>query len=236
VFNTIKPWVGAKPQPDPPHTPYNINLNGLSPTFITSNTRWRNGHRTLLNRLDGGGGPRFKSGRAITNFTHNPFNQIMSDTWHPRIGPRVLISFAHKRTRVTSNLTAINQQMLATCQLSISPRQLATCQPSYGSVTSPRHPTRRMLTSSCAMCHPSSGDTCHLRIGPTVRPKSQICLTRVITWSHHVSYTDLPCVLYGPATCPVQTVRTGTVSIKFLPVWLGEQIAISSPYGLHLRK
>ena len=40
-------------------------------------------------------------------------------------------------------------------------------------------------------------------------------------------------------TCHVTTVRTvqtGTVSIKFFPVWLGEQIAISSPYGLCLRK
>jgi hypothetical protein len=49
--------------------------------------------------------------------------------------------------------------------------------------------------------------------------------------------------LYDRTVCTVlprqtvRTVRTGTVSIKFfLPVWLDEQIAISSPYGVHLTK
>jgi hypothetical protein len=48
---------------------------------------------------------------------------------------------------------------------------------------------------------------------------------------------QLPChhrMVY--MTLPHQTVRTCTVSIKFLPVWLGEQIMISSSYGVHLTK
>jgi hypothetical protein len=127
----------------------------------------------------------------------------------------------------TFNSSTIDQPTAATS----SPYGPVTC-----CVSLPRQPTHRMLTSSCATCHPSSGDTCHLRIGQPYAQKVQNCMTRGITWSHHVSCTDMPRMLYGPATCPVRTVRTGTVSIKFLPVWLGEQIAISSPYRLCLRK
>jgi hypothetical protein len=72
--------------------------------------------------------------------------------------------------------------------------------------------TYELLTSSRATCHPSSGDTCHLGIGPTVRPKCQNCLTRVTLWCCHVSCTDLPRhrtdlprVSPGPATSPVRT-------------------------------
>jgi hypothetical protein len=126
------------------------------------------------------------------------------------------------------------------CQSPIRPRHLPHRLPYVQSpatsschiiVRSPHHPTRRLLTSSRATCHPSSGDTCHLRIGPTVHPKSQICLTRVITWSRHVSCTDLPRVLYGPDTwrlygptmsaygrtksASVRTIRTAQSAIFF---------------------
>jgi hypothetical protein len=68
----------------------------------------------------------------------------------------------------------------------------------------PRH---RMVSTSDAdviraTCHPSSGDTCHLRIGPTVRPKVQICLPRVTTRELPcVTCTDLPCVVYMDLPC-----------------------------------
>jgi hypothetical protein len=66
----------------------------------------------------------------------------------------------------------------------------------YGPVTCcvslPRQPTRRMLTSSCATCHPSSGDTCHFRIGQTMCQKVQNRMTRVMPRSCHVSCTDMP--------------------------------------------
>jgi hypothetical protein len=45
-------------------------------------------------------------------------------------------------------------------------------------------------------------------------------------YGHHVS-----CMASVQSTC-----TDCPVSIKFLPIWLNEQIAISSPYGLHLRK
>ena len=41
---------------------------------------------------------------------NQPNSQTMSDTWRPPIGPRVLILFAHKRTRVTIQF-ADNQPM-----------------------------------------------------------------------------------------------------------------------------
>jgi hypothetical protein len=73
---------------------------------------------------------------------------------------------------------------------------------------------RGMLTSACATCHPSSGDTCHLQIGQTTCQKVQKCMTRVTPRNCHMSYMNMPCVLYGPATCRV---RTGTASIIFFP-------------------
>jgi hypothetical protein len=65
-----------------------------------------------------------------------------------------------------------------------------------------------MLTSSCATCHPSSGDTCHFRIGQTVCQKVQNCMTRGITWSRHVSCTDMPrqhCTACHVAVRPAQS-------------------------------
>ena len=39
------------------------------------------------------------------------------------------------------------------------------------------------------MCHPVSGDTCHLNIGPTACQKCQISMTRVASWRCHMSCT-----------------------------------------------
>jgi hypothetical protein len=63
-----------------------------------------------------------------------------------------------------------------------------------------------------ATCHPSSGDTCHLRIGPSVRQNVQICLPRVTTRGCHMSPVW---------TCHVSSVRTCHVSVH------------TSLYGLH---
>jgi hypothetical protein len=121
---------------------------------------------------------------------------------------------------------------------------------SYAQSTFPRHRHIEIRTSSSsvvhlpshiatstadvtrATCHPSSGDTCHFWIGPTVCQKFQICLTCVSTWSRHMSCTDLPhvlyetstfcctdlpCVLYGLAmSASVWTVRTAQ-SANFCP-------------------
>jgi hypothetical protein len=46
---------------------------------------------------------------------HNHINQSMSDTWHPRIGPRVLTPFASYRTRVTPGFD--NHQPTKTCHV-----------------------------------------------------------------------------------------------------------------------
>jgi hypothetical protein len=114
-------------------------------------------------------------------------------TWHLFIRP-------HYATCPNIICPAANEPQTATSALPLS------CH-----VTRPR----RMLTSACATCHPSSGDTCHFQIGQTICRKVQKCMTRVMPRSRHVSCTDMPRVLYGPATCPVRTVRTGTVSIIF---------------------
>jgi hypothetical protein len=78
-----------------------------------------------------------------------------------------------------------------------------------------RHVTRATSSADVihATCHPSSGDTCHFRIGPTVHQKLQNCLKRVSFRCCHVSCTDLPRVIVrtchvsspGAATSPVRT-------------------------------
>jgi hypothetical protein len=72
-----------------------------------------------------------------------------------------------------------------------------------------------------ATCHPSSGDTCHLRIGPSVHRKVQNYMPRVTPWSRHVS-------LHGPATCPI---RTCHVSCTDLPCVL--YVLTRVLYGLY---
>jgi hypothetical protein len=101
-------------------------------------------------------------------------------------------------------------------------RHIGSRTASSSTVHLPSHLATSAADVTRATCHPSSGDTCHFRIGPTVRQKVQICLTRVSTWSCHVSCTDLPHVLYGPATCAV---RTCHVSCTDLPR--------QRPYGLY---
>jgi hypothetical protein len=106
-----------------------------------------------------------------------------------------------------------HQPKHTTCQLLIGPHvchvncHTATCQSAcfpvslpYCSVSLPH----QLLTSPHATCHPYSGDTCHLGIGPTVRPNVQICLTHVVSWSCHVSPVW---------TCHV-SVRTCHVSVR----------------------
>jgi hypothetical protein len=125
----------------------------------------------------------------------------------------------------------------ATCQLMIRPRptvlphQLATSICSYCLVTLPRHSPYCpviLATSAAdvthATCHPFSGDTCHLGIGPTIRPNVQICLPHVITRGCHMSPVQTCHVsLYGPATsvyghatsASVRTVWTAQSTIFF---------------------
>jgi hypothetical protein len=92
----------------------------------------------------------------------------------------------------------ITCQRTDTCRHSIGSHH-----PPYCHASSPCHLPRhspyaassepcKLLTSSRATCHPSSGDMCHLGIGPAVCPKHQIFLPCVTLWSHHVSCTDLP--------------------------------------------
>jgi hypothetical protein len=67
--------------------------------------------------------------------------------------------------------------------------------------------------SSRAMCHPSCGDTCHLGIGPTVRPKVQICLTHVVSWGCHMLPVQT-CHVSHVRTCHMSPVRTFHVIIR----------------------
>jgi hypothetical protein len=150
---------------------------------------------------------------ATWHLNHQPND----DTCQPPIGPRAKIVPPHQ---------------LAT-SIAVLPSQSAT-----SLVVLPSHRSRQPATSSVditrATCHPFSGDMCHQGIGPIVRQKVQICLTRVITWRCHVSLyrratcrcMDLPHVvvrtchvsLYGPATsASVRTVRTAQSTIC-LPV------------------
>jgi hypothetical protein len=154
-------------------------------------------------------------------------------TWHP-ITCQPKTTCQHLIRRLQPIIACHIITCRTPCQPCLSsPRRKSYCHVCCVSLSirqSPCHVTcHTMLMSSRATCHPSSGDTCHLGIGPTVCPKCQNCLTRVTAGGCHVSCTDLPRVIvwtchmssYGPATCPVRTdtcpvrtVRTGTVSIQ----------------------
>ena len=133
-------------------------------------------------------------------------------TWHPII--------CQQNCHVsTSNWTTCCHVILATSLV---------IRPVSNAMSSPRQKPHCLVISTSsadvirATCHPSSGDTCHFRIGPTARQKCRISLTCVTLWSRHVSCTessmcrrmDLPHVPVWTDTCPVRTVRTCTVSIQ----------------------
>jgi hypothetical protein len=89
-----------------------------------------------------------------------------------------------------------------------------------------------LLTSSCAMCHPYSGDTCHPRTGPTV--------PIVLPITCHVSSPGAATSVvrpYGLYSQPATWHFTDcTVTHFFLPIWVFEQNAISFTYGARLTK
>jgi hypothetical protein len=75
------------------------------------------------------------------------------------------------------------------------------------------------------MCHPFSGDTCHLHIGPTVPPYDRIRLTRVTFWCCHVSSSKAttcrilkpPRQLYVSATSAVWTYHVDCTDCTVIP-------------------
>jgi hypothetical protein len=93
-----------------------------------------------------------------------------------------------------------NQPNHATCQPLIGPRHLPLVNHRTAMSTLPFQ-----MLIICATCHPSSDDTCHLRIGPIGCAYVQNCLTRVASWCFHVSPSgiamchllELPHHLYG---------------------------------------
>jgi hypothetical protein len=95
---------GLKPRPDPPlhTTTYQFNYNCVD--------HYNKEHRRVCwlaesnEDLGGYRGHRFKShGRqTFEPINQKPNSQSMSDTWRPPVGPRVLILFVHKRTRVNT--------------------------------------------------------------------------------------------------------------------------------------
>jgi hypothetical protein len=75
------------------------------------------------------------------------------------------------------------------------------------------------------MCHPFSGDMCHLSIGPTVRPFIQNCMQRVTPWCCHVSSSEaamchileLPHQLYRPTMSAVRTCHMDCTNYTVIP-------------------
>jgi hypothetical protein len=109
-------------------------------------------------------------------------NQPQGTTWQPLIGP-------HGTSTTNRYMPRVNHwfvHVFAAHQLLYFPVNLP-CQPA----TSATDVTR-------ATCHPYSGDTCHLWIGPSVRQtnpsRSATCchprLPCVICWIYHVTCMD----------------------------------------------
>jgi hypothetical protein len=151
-------------------------------------------------------------------------------TWHP----------------ITCQQTATCRHPIGSHVRAVLPRHFATpaSVPCHVTYRTPSHHCHVIADVTCATCHPSSGDTCHFRIGPTARQKCQISLTRVTLWSRHVSCTesamcqrmDLPRVLYGLTRVLYGLYGQVQSAFKILLVWLGRQNAISSSYRLCLTK
>ena len=95
--------------------------------YISRNNLWPIGRAVVRSHYAMGGGPGVEP-RGLPYILHTTTSQPMSDTWRPRIGPCVLISFASQRTRVSSRFA--NNQPINICHV--------TTVRSYGPATSDR--------------------------------------------------------------------------------------------------
>jgi hypothetical protein len=181
-----------------------LKLNKIKPVYITSNIQWSIGRRVIAKALSGGGGHRFESGPNHNFYTKNrqPITgchvaALDWATWHPTNQPQTDTCQTRCRfIQVICHATSLSDTVLHSVTCHIIPTS--------------SHVIR-------ATCHPSSGDTCHLWIGPSVRQKSKSAC--------HMSLPEAAtCHLYGPATChlyghatsaSVRTVRTAQSTIFF---------------------
>jgi hypothetical protein len=131
---------------------------------------------------------------SMPQILHITINQSRGATWQPTTGPRG---------------TLTNQPKHATCQSSIGPRARAVlpCQFATSASVLSRHSATSAADVTHATCHPYSGDTCHLGIGPVRTPNR----TRVKSAATCHLLELATCHLYGPAT---SAYRHATVSVR----------------------
>jgi hypothetical protein len=123
--------------------------------------------------------------------------------WQPMTGPHGTSTTNHNTPRVKHRLVHVLEPY---CHINLS------CQLLYCPITLPRHSPYCPVILPCqpadvthATCHPFSGDTCHLGIGPTVHPKVKIYLPHVTTQGYHMSPVR---------TCHMSSVQTCHVSVR----------------------
>jgi hypothetical protein len=129
-------------------------------------------------------------------FYTTPESQLEGAMWQPMTGPC-------GTSPTNQTLPLIEHQMVH-----VSATYLATCLPVS------------LLTSSCATCHPYSGDTCHPRTGP-VAYRMPHHLPRVFSRSSHVI-----CMVVRPVQSACHVALYGLYGLYshpfFLPVWVFE--------------
>jgi hypothetical protein len=86
--------LGLSPSPIAAQTNPYSNSNTICTTYMLSNAQWRAGWQLLAKSFP------YPEVAGSTPANDKLLNQTTSDTWRPRIGPRVIIPLATKRTRV----------------------------------------------------------------------------------------------------------------------------------------
>jgi hypothetical protein len=132
---------------------------------------------------------------AMPKILHKTNNQSRGATWQPMTGPRGTLTNQPNMPRVNADWPTCLPRQLPYCHVTVLPviPAVLPCQPA----TSAADVTR-------ATCHPYSGDTCHLWIGPTVPVRPNLpatCHSPGAAMCHLP--LDLPCV-----TCTDRTVCT----------------------------
>jgi hypothetical protein len=106
VYNTVIYQItndhgpGLSPSPTPPFIQLYDFIN-IAMGYMLIHMVWAHWSDDYTKVLHSGGGLGVEP-RGLPIILHTTINQTTSDTWCPWIGPRVLIPFATKWTRVTS--------------------------------------------------------------------------------------------------------------------------------------
>jgi hypothetical protein len=124
---TIRPWVGAKPRPDPRPYVQSYDFKNNANNYMLSHIVWAYWSTVFVRDLHLWGGPGVEPHGLQYILTYQPINQCRGATWKPTIGPRGTQSLTKKIPRHRTVCTALPHHPIWTVRTVQSASNFFTC-------------------------------------------------------------------------------------------------------------